>query len=92
MDSLINLWDKRTGELVRQSAGHSILFNFSIAPDGESAFFGSSDRILTQWRLSDPALDEPQGWIQSISYARDLTCEEQAIFQIEASKGESCTL
>ena len=90
MDSPINYWDKRAGELVRQSAGHSILFNFSIAPDGESAFFGSSDRTVTQWRLSNPSLDQLRDWIQANRYVRDLTCEEQDTFQIEASQGEGC--
>jgi len=90
MDGSLKLWDLKTGELVRQSGGHGIIFDISIAPDGESAFFGSSDRTLTQWRLSNPSLDELRDWIQANRFVRDLTCAEQATFQIEVSQGESC--
>jgi WD40 repeat protein/DNA-binding SARP family transcriptional activator len=91
MDGLLKLWDLRTGELVHQSSGHGVIFDISLAPDGKSAFFGSSDHTVIQWRISNLSLEELRAWIQANRYVRDLTCAEQASFQIETSQGESCT-
>jgi len=31
MDGLLKLWDLKTGELVNQSVGHGVIFDFSLA-------------------------------------------------------------
>lgn len=87
MDGVIKLWDLKTGELVRQSGGHGILFDLTLAPDGHSAFFGSSDRTLTQWKLSNPSLDELRAWISGNRSVRELTCAEQESFGMQTGPG-----
>ena len=83
MDGRIMVWDISEGRLVRQTDGHGVIFDLTMAPDGESVYFGSSDATITEWRISNPSIDELREWIELNRYVRDLTCGERELYQIE---------
>jgi WD40 repeat protein len=84
MDGVLMLWDLETGELIRRfgTPGQTI-FDIEMSAEGLTAFSGSSDTIIVQWRLDNPALDELRAWIQTNRYVRELSCEERELYQIE---------
>jgi WD40 repeat protein len=83
MDGSLMLWDLETGELIRRSDGHGILFDVALSPNGQTALFGSSDTTITEWRLQNPSASELERWIEDNRYVRELACEERARYQIE---------
>jgi WD40 repeat protein len=90
LDGSLMSWDSQSGELIRRTEGHGGIFNNALVQDGKSVFFGSSDRTIVQWELINPSLDELQRWIATNRYFRALTCEEQAVFQINAIDSDKC--
>jgi WD40 repeat protein/DNA-binding SARP family transcriptional activator len=91
MDGTLGLWDLERGELIRRSAGHGVIFDLALAPDGQSVLFGSSDMTLTQWRIDNPSLDGLKAWIAANRFLPELTCAEREMYQIEPlcdSRGE----
>jgi len=63
MDGGLMLWDLATGEVIRRSEGHGIVFDLALSPDGRTALVGSSDGTILHWRLSNPSLEELRTWI-----------------------------
>jgi len=92
MDGSLMLWDLKTGELVRHSSGHGIIFDLALSPDNRSVLFGSSDQMVYQWRVENPTLNELREWIGDNRYVRSLTCEEQKIFQIKPIRSTPCSV
>jgi WD40 repeat protein/DNA-binding SARP family transcriptional activator len=90
MDGSIMLWNLKTSDLVRRSSGHGIIFDIALSPDNLTALFGTSDTMIYHWLLSNPTLDELREWIQSNRYVRDLSCEEQNLYQIKPDGSEAC--
>ncbi len=58
MDGRLLLWDLENGQLIRSSDGHGVIFDLTLSADGQTAFFGSSDTTIVQWRLSSPSTAE----------------------------------
>jgi WD40 repeat protein/DNA-binding SARP family transcriptional activator len=83
MDGTLMLWDLERGELIRRSAGHGVIFDLALAPDGQSILFGSSDTTITQWRIDNPSLGELKQWVAANRYLPELTCAERETYQIE---------
>ena len=83
MDGNLMVWDLGTGELIRHTGGHGVIFDLAMSPDGDSVYFGSSDGLITQWRVSNPTLSELSEWIDDNRFLRELTCEERGIYSIE---------
>jgi WD40 repeat protein len=52
-DRTLNLWNLRTGELIRSLAGHTdFVHAVALAPDDSHALSGSSDRTMRLWELA----------------------------------------
>ncbi|MGW8249009.1 MAG: nSTAND1 domain-containing NTPase [Anaerolineales bacterium] len=83
MDGRLMLWDLENGILIRNSDGHGVIFDLALSADGQTAFFGSSDTTIVEWRISNPSLDELKSWIEANRYVRPLTCTERELYQIE---------
>jgi WD40 repeat protein len=91
MDGSLMLWNLKTGELVRRSSGLGVIFDLALNPDSSTVLFGTSDTMIYHWRLSNPTLDELQEWIQNNRYIRDLSCEEQSLYQIIPDNSNGCS-
>jgi WD40 repeat protein len=53
VDQTLTVWDLRTGQLLRTSAGHKGRVNaLTVAPDGLSIISASTDRTLKIWEFS----------------------------------------
>jgi WD40 repeat protein/serine/threonine protein kinase/DNA-binding SARP family transcriptional activator len=91
MDGTLMLWDMTTGNLIRRfgTPGDTI-FDITLDEAGRMAFSGSADGSIVQWELSNPSLDELRTWIAANRFVRDLTCEEQNLFQIEPGPRDAC--
>ncbi len=83
MDGSLMLWNLDTGMLVRRSDGHGVIFDLTLSADGQTAFFGSSDTTIVQWRLANPTIDQLKDWIEANRYVRPLTCAERELYQVE---------
>jgi WD40 repeat protein len=82
-DGTLALWNLESGQLIRRSGGHGWTFDLALAPDGQSALFGSSDTTIVQWRIDNPTLDELEAWVATNRYLPELTCAEREMYQIE---------
>ena len=82
-DGGLMVWDLETGELIRHTGGHGAIFDLAMSPDGDSVFFGSSDGLITKWRVSNPSQSELSEWIDENRFLRELTCYERGIYSIE---------
>jgi WD40 repeat protein len=83
MDGRLLLWDLENGQLIRSSDGHGVIFDLTLSADGQTAFFGSSDTTIVQWRLSNPSIAELKEWIEANRFVRPLTCAERELYQVE---------
>ena len=83
MDGSLMLWDLETGEPIRRTEGLGAIFDLTVAPDGQTAFFGSSDTTITQWRLQNPSLEDLEAWVSANRYLPGLTCAEREAYQIK---------
>ena len=91
LDGTLRLWDLPSGDLVRQwgTPGNAI-FDVTLGADGNTAFSGFSNGSIVQWNLVNPSLDELRDWIAANRFVRDLSCQEQALFQIVSHGNEAC--
>jgi hypothetical protein len=51
--------------------------------DSESVFSASWDDTLIQWYIHD-TVEELEGWSQNNRYIRDLTCNEERVYLVNA--------
>lgn len=82
-DGTLKLWDLEEGELVRGYEVQGSINDVALAPGGRSAFFGTSEGTIIQWRMSNPSLEELLDWIDENRYLPDLTCDEREKYQVE---------
>ncbi len=83
MNGSLMLWDLESGELIRRSEVHGTIFDITLAADGQSVFFGSSDTTIVQWRFQAPSFDELTAWVAANRCLPELTCAEREMYQIE---------
>ena len=52
-DSNVNVWDSRTGKLVRSFRGHTgLVSSLAFSPDGRRLYSGSRDTTVKVWDLT----------------------------------------
>jgi WD40 repeat protein len=75
-DSIVRLWDAKTGEELQQFKGHTaIVWSVAISPDGHRALSGSADGTVRLWDV-DPGdllarLEDHKGWVRSVAFSPD---------------------
>jgi WD40 repeat protein len=48
----VNLWDVRTGQLVRSLTLPDVVLSVRFSPDGKQLFCGGQDKQITIWQVS----------------------------------------
>ena len=59
-----------------------MIFDLAVGPDGETVYWGSSDRTITRWRLQNPSLEALKAWVSENRFLPGLTCAEREAYQI----------
>ena len=91
MDGVLMLWDLENGKLIRRfgQPGNTI-FDVTMNAEGNMAYAGFADGTLIQWQLGNPSADELRAWIRENRFVRDLSCEEQELYQVKSSQSARC--
>lgn len=82
-DGSLRLWDLEEGELVRRYEGQGSIYDATLAPDGKSVFFGTSEGTIIQWRMSNPSTGELLDWIEENRYLPELSCREREKYHVK---------
>jgi WD40 repeat protein/serine/threonine protein kinase/DNA-binding XRE family transcriptional regulator len=88
-DNTTILWDLQTGQVIRRYTGANAgVFSAAFKPDGRAAVVTFADGSVALWRI-DTSLEELVTWTHANRYVPELTCEQQALYQLEPKCAEN---
>jgi len=83
-DGTVRLWNPQTGLEIRRYSAHDEWVNAAVfSADGETVFSASWDDTIFQWFIHD-TVEELETWAENNRYIRDLTCNEQRVYLVDA--------
>ncbi len=83
-DGTVRLWIPQTGLEFRRYSAHTEWVNSAVySADGNTVFSGSWDNRVIQWFVHD-TVEQLEDWAQNNRYIRDLTCNEERIYLVDA--------
>jgi WD40 repeat protein/serine/threonine protein kinase len=91
MDGVLMLWNLENGNLIRRfGQPRNTIFDVTMNTDGTLAYTGFADGTIIEWQLSNPSMEDLRVWIAENRFVRNLSCEEQELFQVKSSQSDVC--